>query len=131
MSENQIVNPIDGSRKKSKRTKVIGICAAVFVGIILLTGYFGRASILPMISGLYPYGDYRALLAQCSGSGIDIYWAPIHVDDGSLDSLEDGAKITYDNVIYSVASDPFHIKKAYFARSLNKVESEDILGCGE
>ena len=117
--------------KNSKRLKIVSLCGFGLLALLLLIGFYGRGNVLSSISGLYTYGDYRALLAKCPFSGIDIYWAPIHVDDGRLDSLEDGSTITYNNVVYSVSVDPYHHGSAHFATSLNNLDTEDILGCGE
>lgn len=111
---------------KTKKRRKIALWAAASISALILVAYFGRAPIISSLSELYPFGEYRALLAECPGSGLSIYWEPIDVQGSSSQHLTKGASIAFNQATYVLFFENSEEVRAVFALS----QTNDVLGCG-
>lgn len=130
MSEIKSPDSIANSGKKRKRGLAITLSIAALLLVIAVIGFFARSSVISSIKGLYEYGEYRSVLANCPGSGIDIYWAPIHVENSQGQNLSQGAIVTYERINYLIDIDNAGDGHAFFTISHNGLGTKDLLGCG-
>lgn len=102
-----------------------GLWTIFISALVVLVVYFyaARASTINSLKEFFPNGTYRAALAACPGSGIDIYWVPIQVilpeDDAGRTAL------TYEYTVdYDVLNVDGELKAKY-----PKQPAENILDC--
>lgn len=89
--------------------------------------YAGRVWIIASLSEVYSYGQYRALLAECPASGLNIYWEPILVEGSVSQHLTEGASMKFGGATYVPRFEDSGFIRAVFVRS----ETTDVLGCGD